>query len=50
MVHTKSENTPFGDKVEAKCDPGRERFQVAYYQADLALRRHVHAQHQAGTK
>lgn len=50
MLHTKSENTPFWDDVEAKYDPGRERFQVAHYQTDLALRRHVQAQHQAGTK
>ena len=50
MLHTKSEDTPFWDDVEANYDPGRERFQVAHYQTDLALRRHVQAQHQAGTK
>ncbi len=50
MLHTKSEKTPFWDDVEAKYDPGRERFQVAHYQTDLALRRHGQAQHQAGIK
>jgi len=50
MVHTNSENTLFEYDVEAKYDPGKERFQVAHYQTDLALRRHVQAPHQAGTQ
>lgn len=49
-LHAKSEDTPFWDEVEAKYDPDSERFQVAHYQADLALRRHAQAQHQVGTK
>ena len=50
MVCTKSEGTPFWDDVEAKYGSKRERFQVAHYQTDLALRRHAQARHQTGAK
>lgn len=50
MLHTKSEDTPFWDEIEAKYDPGSERFQVAHYQTDLALRRHAQARQTTATK
>ena len=48
--HAKSEGTPFWGEVEAKCNPGIERFQVAHYQTDLALWRHAKTQCQNGAK
>jgi len=50
MLHTKSEDTPFWDEVEAKYDPRSERFQVAHYQIDLALRRHAQARQTTAIK
>ncbi len=50
MLQTKSEDTPFWDEVEANYEAGRERFQVAHYQTDLALRRHFQARYLTGTK
>ena len=50
MLHTQREDTPFWDDIEVNYDPSRERFQVAHYQTDLALSRHVQARHQARTK
>jgi transposase InsO family protein len=47
VLHAKQEVTPFWDEVEAQYDPTGERFQVAHYQTDLALRRHAHARAQA---
>jgi len=43
----KQDATPFWDEVEARYDPTGERFQVAHYQLDLALRRHASARVQA---
>jgi transposase InsO family protein len=50
MLQAKSEDTPFLDEVEANYDLGRERFQVAHYQTDLALRQHAQARHPTATK
>ena len=46
----KQEATPFWDEVEAKYDPAGERFQVAHYQTDLALRQHAQARFQVQQK
>ena len=45
MLHRKSEDTPFWDEVEAHYNVSSERFQVAHYQTDLALRRIAQARH-----
>ena len=50
MLHAKSEDTPFGDEVEATYDLRGERFHVSHYQTDLALQRHAQAQQQAGRR
>jgi transposase InsO family protein len=50
MLSRKSEEGPFWDEVEANYNVSRDRFQVAHYQTDLALRRIAQARHQIGTK
>lgn len=49
-VCAKQEATPIWDEVEAKYDPTGERFQVAHYQTDFALRRQTEARLQAQAK
>ena len=49
-LSAKQEATPFWDEVEARYDPTGERFQVAHYQIDLALRRHAVARVRAQEK
>lgn len=46
----KQEATPVWGEVEAKYDSTGERFQVAHYQTDLALRRHTETRFQAQEK
>jgi transposase InsO family protein len=42
-LSAKQEAMPFWDEVEARYHPTRERFQIAHYQLDLALRRYAPA-------
>ena len=46
----KQEATPCWDEVESNSDQTGERFQIAHYQTDLALRRHAQAIRQAQKK
>lgn len=39
VLHAKQTNMSFWDEVEAQYDPAGERFRVAHYRTDLALRR-----------
>lgn len=49
-ICAKQDVTPIWDEVEAKYDSTGERFQVAHYHTDLALRRYLEARFLAQEK